>query len=171
MRCTACALVFMAVLAEGASASAQQPAAAQNTRDVLLANWKEIGEKVVRLAEEFPEDKYEYKPVDSVRTFADVLRHVAFWNQFVAKAARGEKPDGRQNELPKAQFATKAAIVAALKASLADATSQLEKSAATPEPRATGLWVAFISHSSEHYGQLVVYYRLNGLVPPASRSN
>ena len=168
MRCSVFALALTAILAQGASAGAQQPAP-QSTRDALLATWKDAGEKVLKLAEEFPENKYEYKPADGVRTFADVLRHVAFWNQFVAKAARGEKPDGRQNELPKAQFATKAAIVAALKASLTEATSELEKSPPTPEPRATGLWVTFSSHTSEHYGQLVVYYRLNGLVPPASR--
>jgi hypothetical protein len=162
-------LVFaLAVVITASSAAAQSPPP-RSTRDVLLANWNEIGEKVVALAEEFPDDKYEYKPVDTVRSFADVLRHVAFWNQFVARTARGEKPDGRQNELPKAQFATKAAIVAALKASLADATSELQKSGASPDARAVGLWVSFIGHSSEHYGQLVVYYRMNGLVPPASR--
>jgi hypothetical protein len=37
-----------------------------------------------------------------------------------------------------------------------------------PTPDAMAQWSGFIAHSSEHYGQLVVYYRLNGLVPPAS---
>lgn len=169
MRSTLLALLVPAFIT--ASAHAQAPPRPENTRDVLLANWNQIGEKVVKLAEEFPEDKYEYKPTDGVRTFADVLRHVAFWNQYVAKSARGEKPDGRQDELPKAQFATKAAIVSVLKTSLADATSELKKSAASPDAGAAGLWVAFIGHSSEHYGQLVVYYRLNGFVPPASRGS
>jgi len=123
------------------------------------------------MAEEFPENKYDFRPVDAVRTFADVLRHIAFWNDYVAKAARGEKPDGRQNELPKAKFATKAAIVSALKSSLASAADELKKAPASPEPGATALWVSFIGHTSEHYGQLVVYYRLNGLVPPASRGS
>jgi hypothetical protein len=154
-----------------ASAGAQQPPRPDNNRDVLLANWTDIGEKVVKLAEEFPENKYDYQPTGDVRSFADVLRHVAFWNQYVAKAARGEKPDGKQNELPKAQYATKAAIVAALKSSLADATAELKKSGPSPEPRATGLWVGFTGHSAEHYGQLVVYYRLNKIVPPASRTS
>lgn len=169
MRFTALALLLPALTA--AAAHAQQPPRPENTRDVFLTSWNEIGEKVVKLAEEFPEDKYDYKPVDGVRTFADVLRHVAFWNQYVAKRARGEKPDGGQNELPKAQFATKAAIVSALKTSLADAASELRKSAASPSASAASLWVPFFGHSSEHYGQLVVYYRLNGLVPPASRGS
>jgi uncharacterized damage-inducible protein DinB len=169
MRRTCIALIVL--VAAVATARAQQPPQPQNTRDVLLASWTGIGDKVVRLAEEFPENKYDFKPADGVRTFADTLRHVAFWNQFVAKAARGEKPDGTQNELPKAQYATKAAIVAALKASLADATAELKKFPASPEPKGVGLVVSFVGHSSEHYGQLVVYYRLNGLVPPASRGS
>jgi uncharacterized damage-inducible protein DinB len=168
MRCIA--LVF-ALAMSAAPAYAQQAPKPENTRDVLLASWNEIGEKVVKLAEEFPDGKYEYKPADTVRTFADVLRHVAFWNEYVAKTARGEKPDGRPNELPKAQFATKAAIVSALKSSVAAAASELKKAPATPEPSSTGLWTSFINHSSEHYGQLVVYYRMNGLVPPASRGS
>lgn len=167
MRCIA--LVFALVVAAG-PAYAQQPKP-ENTRDVLLGGWNDIGEKFVKLAEEFPEAKYEYKPVDTVRSFADVVRHVAFWNDYVTKTARGEKPDGRPNELPKAQYATKAAIVAALKASQAAGAAELKKAAASLEPRATGLWSSFISHTSEHYGQLVVYYRMNGLVPPASRGS
>jgi hypothetical protein len=138
-------------------------------RDVLLKQWTDIGEKVVQLAEQFPEDKYEFKPVAGVRTFGDQLRHVAFWNGYVAKTARGEKADGKLNELPKAEYATKAAVVKALKSSLADATAQLKQGPATPNAKLTELWVSFTEHAGEHYGQLVVYYRLNGIVPPASR--
>ncbi len=141
-----------------------------SVRDVLLHQWTEISEKVVKLAEEFPEDKYEFRPVQGVRTFADNLRHVAFWNGYVAKTARGEKADAKQNELPKAQYATKAAIVKALKDSLAEATAQLKNGPVTPSAKLTDLWVSFTEHSGEHYGQMVVYYRLNGIVPPASRT-
>ena len=140
-------------------------------REVLLANWTDIGEKVVKLAEEFPEDKYDFRPVPEVRTFADQLRHVAFWNLFVQKTARGEKIDPAQNELPKAEYPTKAKIVAALKSTLADATAELKKEAESPIARRARLWITFTEHSGEHYGQLVVYYRLNGIVPPASRSS
>jgi hypothetical protein len=144
---------------------------AESNRDVLLAGWNDTGEKVMKMAEEFPENKYDYKPAEGVRTFADVLRHVAFWNQWAAKTARGEKPDGKPNELPKAQYGTKAAIVAALKASVADGAAELKKAPASPDPKLTQLWASFAAHNSEHYGQLVVYYRLNGIVPPASRGS
>lgn len=170
MRRTAFLLLVPALITFAATAHAQQSKPDTN-RDVLLAGWNDIGGRVVKMAEEFPENKYDYKPADGVRTFADVLRHVAFWNQWVAKTARGEKPDGKPNELPKAQYATKAALVAVLKSSLADAAAELKKQPASPEARSTSLWTSFIGHNSEHYGQLVVYYRLNGIVPPASRGS
>jgi len=138
-------------------------------RDVLLEQWTDIGEKVVKLAEEFPADKYEFKPVPEVRSFADQLRHVAFWNEFVEKSARGEKIDPAINELSRSEYPTKEKIVEALRASLRRATAELEKENAAPTARRAKLWVTFTEHSGEHYGQLVVYYRLNGIVPPASR--
>jgi hypothetical protein len=170
MRFTAFAVCVCAVLAASArSAAAQQPKPPETVRDVYLAGWNDIGEKLVKVAEEFPDNKYDFKPVDGVRTFADVLRHVAFWNEWATKRARGEKPDGKPNELSKTEFDTKAKIVAALKHSVAGGAAELKKQAASPDPRQAELWNSFIAHSSEHYGQLVVYYRLNGLVPPASR--
>jgi hypothetical protein len=164
-------LVVSALVLIGHPAVAQEktPKPEPTPRDILLKQWTDIGEKIVKMAEDFPEDKYEYKPVPAVRSFGDNLRHVAFWNGFVAKSARGEKADGKLNELPKAEYPTKAAVVKVLKSSLADATTQLKQGAATPSPKLLDLWVSFTEHSGEHYGQLVVYYRLNGLVPPASR--
>lgn len=162
-------LVVSALVLGAAAAQAQAGRPDPTVRDVLLRQWTDIGEKVVKLAEEFPEDKYEFRPVAGVRSFADTLRHVAFWNGFVARSARGEKPDAKANELPTAEYGSKAKIVAALKSSLADATAQLETGAVTPNAKFTDLWVSFTEHSGEHYGQLVVYYRLNGIVPPASR--
>lgn len=140
-------------------------------RDVLLEQWTDIGQKVIKMAEEFPAEKYDFRPTPEVRTFADQMRHVAFWNGWVQKTARGEKADGKQNELPKAEYPTKAKIVEALKQSFADATAELKKAPATPSAKLAGLWVTFTEHSGEHYGQLVVYYRLNGIVPPASRAS
>ncbi len=166
------ALMFVLAAMVGASVPARaQQRAPSGVRDALLGHWNDIGGKIVTMAEDFPENKYDYKPVADVRTFADVLRHVAFWNQYVAKAARGEKPDGKQNELPKTEFAAKAAIVSALKTSLAEAAAELKKQPASPDTKLIDLYTAFIGHSGEHYGQLVVYYRLNSLVPPASRGN
>ena len=85
------------ILGQSGAAQAQTPKPDPTARDVLLKQWTDIGEKVVKMAEEFPEDKYEFRPVAGVRTFGDNLRHVAFWNGYVAKSARGEKA-GREAE-------------------------------------------------------------------------
>jgi hypothetical protein len=160
----------LALLGHAGATHAQTPKPDPTLRDALLRHWTEIGGKIVKMAEDFPEDKYEFRPTPEVRTFADNLRHVAFWNDYVAKTIKGEKADPKQNELPKAQYATKAAIVKALKSSLDEATALLKQSPVTPPMKQADLWVSFIEHSGEHYGQLVVYYRLNKLVPPASRT-
>jgi len=107
--------------------------------------------------------------VDGVRTFADVLRHVAFWNQYVADSARGRKCDDTANELPKEGFSTKTRIVDALKRSAADAADALKDNPSGLSPEMAEMVVTFIEHNCEHYGQLVVYARLNQIFPPASR--
>jgi DinB superfamily len=165
------AVPFLVMLGHAYTASAQTPKPEPTHRDVLLRHWTEIGDKVIKMAEEFPEDKYEFRPVPGVRTFADNLRHVAFWNTYVSKQIKGEKIDPKINELPKAEYATKAAIVKALKTSLDEATALLKGGPAAPSAKLTDLWTSFIEHSGEHYGQLVVYYRLNNIVPPASRGS
>jgi hypothetical protein len=164
--------IVCAVFASGTFVRAQAPAAKPDPvlRDVLLEQWTDIGQKIVKMAEDFPADQYEFKPTPDVRSFADVMRHVAFWNLYVQKTARGEKIDAKQNELPKAEYATKDKIVEAVKKTFADATAELKKAPPAPSAKFAGLWVTFTEHSGEHYGQLVVYYRLNKLVPPASRS-
>jgi uncharacterized damage-inducible protein DinB len=163
-------VLFAVALATAAVNAQEKPKQEKALRDVLLGGWTEINQKVVQMAESFPDDKYEFRATKDGRTFADVLRHVAFWNDWVVRTVRGEKPDGKPNELPKAQFSTKPQIVAALKKSVDAGVAQLKASGPTPSANAPEQWMSFISHTSEHYGQLVVYYRLNGLVPPASRS-
>ena len=159
-------------LVHGNAARAQAPAKPDPVlRDVLLEQWTDVGQKIIKMAEDFPADKYDFRATPDVRTFADVVRHVAFWNLYVQKTARGEKIDAKQNELPKAEYPTKDKIVAALKQTFADATAELKKAQPSPSAKFASLWVTFTEHSGEHYGQLVVYYRLNKLVPPASRQS
>jgi uncharacterized damage-inducible protein DinB len=135
----------------------------------LIDRWEQVCQKFVALAEELPENKFEYRPVDDVRTFADVLRHVAFWNRYVADSARGRKGDDTANELSRDEFPTKAGSVEALKRSAVDATDALKGNPSGLSPEMTEMLVTFIEHNCEHYGQLVVYARLNGIIPPASR--
>lgn len=135
----------------------------------LVTRWKEVNKKLAALAEEVPESRYDYRAVDGVRTFAEVLRHVAFWNRYVADSARGGKADDAANELPKSEFSTKAKIVTALKGTAEEAANALQESSSGLSLEIADMLITFIEHNCEHYGQLAVYARLNGIVPPVSR--
>ena len=135
--------------------------------EVALARWSEIGDKIVQLAQEFPENKYDARPTEEVRSFADQLRHVAFWNAHFCKALRREDSDGSANELSREKYATKGKILSALLKSFDDVKAELSNGGREVSDL-DGL-ITYVGHNGEHYGQLVVYYRLNGLVPPASR--
>jgi hypothetical protein len=135
-------------------------------KDALKTRWADMGEKMIKLAEEFPEDRYDARPTKAVRTFADQLRHVAFWNQYVADVLRKKEANGEANELPRDAFPTKDKVVGVLRKSFDAVTRQLSNGHGDADLNQV---VAFIEHNGEHYGQLVVYSRLNGIVPPASR--
>ena len=139
------------------------------TREALVKQWTELGDKLVALAESFPDRQYDVHPAADVRSVAEQLRHVAFWNEYAGKTLRGEPADGEANELPAARFGTKAAIVRALGDSFATVARDLARTATPLAERHEATVHAFVQHGAEHYGQLVVYARLNGIVPPASR--
>jgi len=139
-------------------------------RDVLVTRWSEIGDKIVKLAEEFPEDSYDARPVPEIRSFADQLRHVAFWNRYVQKTLRREEADGQANELPRASYATKAKIVKVLRSTFDDVTKEFSGMNGSASKADADTMVSFIEHGGEHYGQLVLYARLAGIVPPTSRA-
>ena len=141
----------------------------QTVSAALIGRWEQVGRKLAALAEEIPDSKFDYRPVNGTRTPAEVLRHVAFWNRYVEDSARGKKGDDAANELPEDVFSTKPQIVRVLKQSTADAAGALRESASDLSPEATEMLVTFIEHNCEHYGQLVAYARLNGIIPPASR--
>ena len=136
--------------------------------EALVTQWTALGDKLVDLAEAFPGGHYDGRPTASVRSVAEQLRHVAFWNEFALQSLRGEPADGAANELPAAEFGTKAAIVRALRESFDAVTAELSR---TGRPLAddADTATAYVQHGAEHYGQLVVYARLREIVPPASR--
>lgn len=135
----------------------------------LQARWTEIGDKIVQLAREFPEDKYDVAPAIGSRTFAEQLRHVAFWNDYTTGTLRQESPDGSANEIPRSAAPTKARVIDAVDRSFKGVAQQLQRMNGDTDPSAVDTVVSFIEHNGEHYGQLVLYCRLNGIVPPASR--
>lgn len=148
---------------------ATKPIRQETVSEKLIGRWEQVCQKLIALAEAVPASKFDYCPAEGVRTVADVLRHVAFWNFYVADSARGKKADDQANELAKDKFSTRAQITDVLKRSAADATEALKELSSGLSPKTAEMLVSFIEHNSEHYGQLVVYARLNGVVPPASR--
>ena len=146
---------------------------------VVLDSWNEVGRKLIAMAEDFPEDKYDFKPTPAERSFAEQLLHAAGSNYFFINPVMGKEPPPAED--PKRdQYKSKADIVAFVKKSFVDGAAAIqakgEKGMTTevvyfPQQKSRVLDIAYgiIEHSGEHYGQLVVYYRLAGLVPPESR--
>src|SRR5579864_9433477 len=146
----------------------------------VLDAWNDIGRKLTAMAEDFPEDKYDFKPTPAQRSFAEQLLHMAGANYYFTNAAMGK--NDKVDENPKRdQYKTKAEIVSFVKKSFADGaaatkakgdkglTDNIVDPFANQYVRVSDFAYGFIEHCGEHYGQLVVYYRLAGLVPPESR--
>jgi uncharacterized damage-inducible protein DinB len=146
----------------------------------VLESWNDIGRKLIAMAEDFPEDKYDFKPTPAQRTFAEQLLHATGANYFFTNLTLGQKPPAEED--PKRdQFKTKADVVAFVKKSFADGAAAIKTKGdkgmsdlvvdpdSHQQVRISDMAYAFIEHSGEHYGQLVVYYRVAGLVPPESR--
>ena len=128
-------------------------------------------------ADKLPEAKYAFRPVDSVRTYGQVLAHVADGQYEFCGAAAGNHDEKGIEKSAK----TKADIVAALKAAFAycDAiwAGMTDAKAAELIPAFGGAKITRlsmldfnVSHTMEHYGNLVTYMRIEGVVPPSSES-
>lgn len=146
-------------------------------------------ERLTRVAEIMPAEKYDFAPSNGafkgVRTFGEQLKHIAADNYLLAAGILGEKPpaDTGTNESGSAGVRTKAEIIAYLKDSFAymrraaaaidDAKQPIATPQISPWPEGTatrlGVAIEDCVHTWDHYGQLVEYLRMNGIVPPGSR--
>ncbi len=179
-------MVF-AVLILAALATAQDtrkkdaaPKPAVGPSQVLLENWNDVGRKLIAMAEDFPEDKYDFKPVPAERSFAEQLLHAANANYFFTNPVMGLKLPAEEPK--REQYKTKAAVVEFVKKAFAEGAAAIKQKGdsgmndlivadpfGTRQMRVSDVAWVLIEHSGEHYGQLVVYYRVAGLVPPESR--
>lgn len=137
------------------------------TAEQLKAEFTDINRKLLEMAKDFPSDKYSYRLKPEMRSFGEVIVHVASGVQYAAKAGRGEQV--KWDELNPKDYPNKAAAVTLLEKSIADANATLTHQQAAVFAKTVEPWVAVLEHSAEHYGLLVAYYRANGLVPPESR--
>lgn len=156
------------------------PKPAVGPSQALLDNWNYVGHKLIAMAEDFPENKYDFKPTLAVRSFAERLIHAAHANQFFINALLGQKTP--EMEDPKRdQFKTKAEVVEFVKKSFSDGAGAIKAKGdkglsdlvvdpfSNQQTPISDFAYGFVEHSGEIYGQLTVYYRVAGLVPPESR--
>ncbi len=181
------ALGLIGVVATAASAQAPQgrgggrgpaaPAITSLSGDIQ-ADWTRTRGLITGIVDAMPDDKFGFKPTPAQQTFAERVLHVATTDLFVLQALGGKTPPPTINQ----RAATKAELLAALKqtfdygeAVIKEFSDQqwTERVAPPPfmGPSASRVRIVYfdMQHSEDMYGQFVVYVRLNGVTPPASR--
>lgn len=165
------------------SAVAQQAPAAKTIPESLNYMWKMVEKDFTSLAEAMPEGKWNFKPTagafSGARSFAEQVKHVACGNEAWAKKLAGEKSPERCDLGGPNPAKSKAEIMTYLRESFAEMDREIERTSAENllsavkgpyagdnrlEALTSALW-----HASDHYGQLIEYARMNGVVPPASQ--
>jgi len=159
------------------------PSPARSRSDEMLERWNDIGNKLVAMAKDFPEDKYDFKVQKDQRTFAQNLLHAAALDFVLIRRISGSNvgPDFGEGDNPSRDvFKTKAEVVKFVQEAVADGAQVIQQQGDAGLDDTSkffgnrlahngSIWMFAIEHSGEHYGQLVVYYRANNLVPPDSR--
>jgi uncharacterized damage-inducible protein DinB len=161
----------------------QPPSPARSRADETLEMWNAIGNKLIAMAQDFPEDKYDFKVQKDERTFALNLLHAAALDFVLIRriSASNLGPDFGEGDNPtRDAFKTKADVVKFVQEAVADGAQVIQQQGDAGLDKTSkffgnrlahnsAIWTFAIEHSAEHYGQLVVYYRANNLVPPDSR--
>jgi uncharacterized damage-inducible protein DinB len=181
------AVIFVAAFAIDLHGQAQKqnqpPSPARSQSEEMLERWNDIGNKLIAMAQDFPEDKYDFKVQKDQRTFALNLLHAAALDFVLIRRISGSSlgPDFGEGDNPtREQFKSKADVVKFVQEAVADGAKVIQQQGDAGLNKTTKffgnrmahnstIWTFAIEHSGEHYGQLVVYYRANNLVPPDSR--
>ena len=168
-------LSFAVLAVTAATAAAQNPVS-----DAVRSQWNDVKKNIKESAELMPEENYAFKPTRDVRSVADLLTHVAGASYVFCGSARNEKAPFEEGSF-EGKLKTKAEIVKATNdaiaycdaafSALTDANAAQKVHAAFGDGSTTRIasLLGQVGHDNEHYGNLVTYYRLKGLVPPSSR--
>lgn len=164
------------LLAQGAAAPAPD---SSTTTGAAAATYRGLKNFIVRSADKMPAEHFTYQPTPEVRSFGQLLAHIADGNYLLCSPALGEaNPSGTVMDKIEKENLAREALLTRLKesftycdrayAALSEANGS-EKVAflSTQRSRAGVLWF-HISHAYEHYGNLVTYMRMKGVVPPSS---
>ncbi len=140
----------------------------------LKAAWNQIKGNIAKSAEKLPEDQYSFKPSPDVRSYGQLIGHIADANYMICGAAKGEqKAIGiEKSKTSKADLiaglADSAAYCDGAYDALTDASAaEMVKMFGRDRTRMGALQMN-VAHDNEHYGNLVTYMRMKGLVPPSS---
>src|SRR5690349_4993313 len=149
----------------------QTPRPALSRSEEMLGRWNDIGNKLIAMAQDFPEDKYDFKLQKDQRTFALNLLHAAALDFVLIRRVSGSNlgPDFGEGDNPTRDvFKTKADIVKFVQEAVADGARVIQQQGDAGLDNTTkfgnrlahnsAIWMLAIEHSGEHYGQLVVYY-------------
>jgi hypothetical protein len=177
-----CACLLL--LSSMAFAQAAKPAEPRTVSQVLDRSITNVENEFVSAADAMPADKYSFVPTTGefkgVRTFEQQVKHVAGVNNMLASGILGEAPPAGGENGPDS-VKSKAEIIKYLKDSFAylhkavESVNETNLVVAVKSPfgegNATrlGLATMAVGHGFDHYGQMVEYLRLNGIIPPASR--
>ena len=139
--------------------------------------YQRVKEYLLKSAEQMPDSDYGFKPTPTVRSFGEIVAHVAS-TQFVFCAAAQNQKNPQTADLENTQKA-KGPLVDVLRASFAycDSAYEMKDSQALgkitlpnwDEQSALSVLILNVAHNNEHYGNIVTYFRLRGLVPPSSQ--
>ncbi|SRR5216684_3326176 len=179
-----CSILFglLLVLIPPVAPAQTRPTASQ-TLDFWITNTEK---EVVSAADAMPEEKYSFTPTAGefigVRTFAEQVKHLSAANYQLAALILGENPPhGEHDEAAPDSIKSKAQIMDYVKGSFAalhravatisegNMLKPVTASAGSQQGNRLHFAVDAVAHSYDHYGQMVEYLRMNGIVPPASR--
>lgn len=181
-------LAAQAPTASKAPAKAPAPAAEPSVGVAMDGTYQWVVGQFMGAAEAMPEDKFDWAPTQGeftgVKTFAQQVKHVSAVNYFIGSVILGEKPPAEVGnpEMGPDSLKTKAEIVKYMKESFAYARKAIQSITAKtgsrtvknpfgqgPDMTPIGMATLLGFHGMDHYGQMVEYLRMNGIVPPASR--
>ena len=161
-------------------ARAQSPANANPIASGVRTAWDGAKRNLMRSAELMPESDYNFRPVDTVRTFGQILAHVAGANYVFCSAAKGEESPHAE-----AAFEKTATTRAQINKALGESIAYCDAAYAALDDKRAGETVELpfgmgkgaralplilnTGHLQEHYGNLVTYFRVKGMVPPSSQ--
>lgn len=158
--------------AQGGNADNNASAAVSTARSL----WQQLTGYITTAAQDLPDSLYSYRPTPEVRTFGQLFGHLAGSQYLFCAVALGDSP--RQEDAVETRVSSKTELVAALKASTEyceRAYAQTDQASQQPArlfgQDRTRLYALMqnATHNGEHYGNIVTYLRLNGIVPPSSR--